>query len=114
MGGNIDHGPRIYPDVVGLVGLLRRLGCALEVGDACEGLGEISGAHQFFRPGQEGAMCATSEGAETRVREGPKEALLCSARDVHHSQRGFVQVRRVSGETVQEQERCGGCCWGGG
>jgi hypothetical protein len=60
---------------MGLAGLLRRLGRAREVGDAYEGLGEILGAHQCFRPGQGGAMCATSEGAEARMREGPKEAL---------------------------------------
>jgi hypothetical protein len=50
-------------------------------GDACEGLGEIPGAHQCVRPGQEGA---TGEGAEVRMREGPEEALSSSARDIHH------------------------------
>jgi hypothetical protein len=83
-------------------------------GDACEGLGEIPGAHQFFRPGQGGATCATSEGVEARMREGLEEALSGSAWDIHHSQREFGRVRRVSGETVEEPERCGGCCWGGG
>jgi hypothetical protein len=42
--------------------------------DAYEGLWEISSAHQCFRPGQGGATCTTSGGAEARVREGPEEA----------------------------------------
>jgi hypothetical protein len=54
-------------------------------GDACKGLGEIPGVHQCLRPGQGGATCATGEGAEIRMREGPEEALSGSAQDIHHS-----------------------------
>jgi hypothetical protein len=68
-------------------------------GDACEGLGEIPGVHQCFRLGQGGATCATSEGAEARMREGPEEAFQA----VHGT---FTIASEGLGELIRKLRCC--------